>query len=76
MRSRNSLSEALGKPLVAEAESNWRAGARACVVTSEPEHALRAMAAAARHLGMELNPWVRDVDPMSHILRRLIADVS
>jgi hypothetical protein len=34
------------------------------------------MASVAERLGVEFSPWVDEVDPMSHLLRRLISDVS
>jgi hypothetical protein len=45
-------------------------------VTEEPARVLTVMASVAEELGTELNTGVSDVDPMAHLLRRLIADVS
>jgi hypothetical protein len=34
------------------------------------------MAGVAEDMGLQLSPWVRDVDAMGHLLRRLMADVG
>jgi hypothetical protein len=69
------LSTSLGTVVSAKSE-DWNKGATASVVTNQPARVLAAMAAAAAEMGAQLNPWVRDLDPLGHLLQRLIADVS
>jgi MoaA/NifB/PqqE/SkfB family radical SAM enzyme len=69
------LSTRLGRQ-VTPAPVNSNHGGQVRILTEEPARVLAAMASVADEMGMQLSPWVCDVDPMSHLLRRLISDVS
>jgi MoaA/NifB/PqqE/SkfB family radical SAM enzyme len=73
---RRELSVAVGRPVHVEQSASYLMGASAHVVTEEPHRVLSAMAAVARNLGSQLNPWISEVEPMTYLLRRLLADVS